>query len=278
MKHKIESAIRILRIAEKQAEQYAEPVEIAYSGGKDSDVLLQLARESGINYRAIYKNTTIDPKGTIQHVRENAVEIMQPKRSFFDIIKSKGYPSMFFRFCCSELKEYKILSVCCVGVRAEESNKRKERYKTFEKCRVYSKSEKVHQYAPLYDWTLQDVKDYLTTRNVKLAPVYYNPDGTIDFTRRLGCMGCPLQSDHGKATFKNNPALLRAWIRSGQIYLNTHTHTRTYKMFNGDAYGMFLNAVFCQQKGEYQFKMSKNLFGDPLSPREYLENYFKVKL
>lgn len=33
-------------------------VEVAYSGGKDSDVILELVKMSGITYKAIYKNTT----------------------------------------------------------------------------------------------------------------------------------------------------------------------------------------------------------------------------
>ena len=78
---KITSAIRILKLAEQQANLYGEPVEIAYSGGKDSDVILQLAKESGINYRAIYKQTTIDPPGTMEHVKTNGVEIRRPKEN-----------------------------------------------------------------------------------------------------------------------------------------------------------------------------------------------------
>lgn len=58
------------------------PIEVCYSGGKDSDVILELAKMSGINYRAIYKNTTIDPRGTMQHVREMGVEGYSPRRIF----------------------------------------------------------------------------------------------------------------------------------------------------------------------------------------------------
>lgn len=82
MEKKIDNALRILQLAEKQADAFGEPVEIAYSGGKDSDVLLELARMAGIKYRAIYKNTTIDPPGTIAHCRANDVEIRQPKNEF----------------------------------------------------------------------------------------------------------------------------------------------------------------------------------------------------
>lgn len=270
---KIDSAIRILKIAEKQANEYGEPVEIAYSGGKDSDVLLQLAKESGIKYRAIYKNTTIDPSGTIQHVRENEVEIRQPKKTFFEIIKQKGFPSMFRRFCCSELKEYKIHNVCALGVRAAESSKRTKRYKTFEECRVFSKKEKVKQYYPIFDWTLEDVKIFIKSRNIKLAPVYYTDSGDIDFSRRLGCQGCPLKSDRGVADFKRNTALLKAWLRAGV----NHTHTHTLAKFDGDAFKAFVCNVFFKSYEDFQTAISNNLFYENYDCKKYLENYFNTK-
>lgn len=51
-------AIKILRMYKGDA-----PIEVSYSGGKDSDVILALTKEAGIPFRAIYKNTTIDPPG-----------------------------------------------------------------------------------------------------------------------------------------------------------------------------------------------------------------------
>lgn len=87
---KIDDAIRILKIAEQEARQYNELVEIAYSGGKDSDIILTLAKKSGINFIAIYKNTTIDPPGTKKHVIENNVKIINPKQNFFSLIDRKS--------------------------------------------------------------------------------------------------------------------------------------------------------------------------------------------
>lgn len=273
LQKKIDSAIRILKIAEKQAAVYEEPVEIAYSGGKDSDVLLQLAKESGIKYRAIYKNTTIDPPGTIQHVRENEVEIHQSKKTFFELIKKKGFPSMFRRFCCSELKEYKIYNVCALGVRADESTKRRSRYKTFEECRVFSKKEKVKLYYPIWDWTLEDVKCFVQSRKLKLAPVYYTVSGEIDFSRRLGCQGCPLKNDRGVADFKRNTALLKAWLRAGVNY----THTHALAKFDGDAFKAFVCNVFFKSYEDFQTAISNNLFYENYDCKKYLENYFNTK-
>lgn len=75
------------------------PIEISYSGGKDSDVILELAKMAGIPYRAIYKNTTIDPPGTIKHCREKGVEILHPKISFMGLVAKKGIPTRRARLC-----------------------------------------------------------------------------------------------------------------------------------------------------------------------------------
>lgn len=74
---KIEDSIRILRMGAEDR-----TVELSYSGGKDSDVILALARMAGISIRPIYKCTTIDPPGTIRHVRENGVEVIRPERTW----------------------------------------------------------------------------------------------------------------------------------------------------------------------------------------------------
>lgn len=52
LQKKIDAAIRLLQT---MSDSYGDVLEIAYSGGKDSDVILQLAKEAGINFRAIYK-------------------------------------------------------------------------------------------------------------------------------------------------------------------------------------------------------------------------------
>lgn len=195
LQHKIDSGIRLLQ-AVSQAHGGA-PLEVAYSGGKDSDVVLQLVRESGVPFRAIYRNTTIDPPGTISHCKAQGVEIRHPKRTFFEMIEAKGLPNRKKRFCCAELKEYKILDVVVLGVRRDESPKRAAIYKEPTACRYYGahKPENyTEQIYPILNWSIDDVRSFVADRNIKLAPHYYDPDGSLHFERRLGCIGCPLQS------------------------------------------------------------------------------------
>ena len=118
---KVEKAIKFIRSFAKIAEKNGEIVEVAYSGGKDSDVLLHLVRASGIKYVARYKSTTIDPVGTIKHVQEQGdVDILRPKQSFFEIVKECGMPNRHRRICRKYLKEYPTESnYVLIGVRAE---------------------------------------------------------------------------------------------------------------------------------------------------------------
>lgn len=83
LKKKVDQAIRLLRLIPTD-----KTIEVSYSGGKDSDVILELAKMAGIPFEAIYKNTTIDPPGTIAHCKAKGVKIVKPKNTFFKSSKS----------------------------------------------------------------------------------------------------------------------------------------------------------------------------------------------
>ena len=165
LEKKIEQAVKLLQVCYKSA---GEPLEVAYSGGKDSDVILELAKMSGIEYQAIYKNTTIDPPGTIKHAKENGVEIRRPKESFFFLMMKAGYPNRFKRFCCSVLKEYKILDNCVMGIRKCESVKRAKRYTEPTECRIFGGNKKNHVNAiyPILDWSDEDELEFIDRKSV----------------------------------------------------------------------------------------------------------------
>lgn len=137
LQRKIDRSIKLLQSSCKDKQ-----VELCYSGGKDSDVILELAKMAGINYRAIYRCTTIDPPGTIKHCLDNGVEIRRPKESFLNIIEKKGFPTRRARFCCERLKEYKIMDIAIQGIRRSESTKRAKMYTEPTKCRVYGSQKK----------------------------------------------------------------------------------------------------------------------------------------
>lgn len=278
LQKKIDSSIRLLQSVQKR---YDGEIEIAYSGGKDSDVILQLAKEAGIKYRAIYKNTTIDPPGTLKHVREMEVEILRPKDSFFHLIAQKGFPNRFSRFCCKILKEYKVLDKSVIGVRKAESRKRNERYNEPTQCRYYgSKKEENHveQIFPILNWTNEDVRDFIIDRKLKLAPNYYNHEdgGKIDISKRLGCMCCPLKSSKKRIIeFQKYPKLAKAYIRAGQRFMDTHPDSITCKRYD-NIYEWFTRDIFYSSDEDWN-KVSAGLFGKP-DFKKFLEGKFGIDL
>lgn len=270
---KVARAIRLLRAIPDDGE-----IEISYSGGKDSDVILELAKMAGIKYRAIYKNTTIDPPGTIRHCKEKGVEILKPKESFFALVRRKGVPTRRARFCCEVLKEYKVLDRAVQGIRRSESAARAKRYNEPEICRVYDKCSKVKVYLPILDWTDEDVARFVEERKIKCHPLYYDEAGRFHPERRLGCIGCPMQSDNGKADFKMYPKLLKQMAKALQDFLNTHPNCSSHRKFNGNALNIIFFDLFCKSYEDYERHTSTDLFGDTLDVKRFLEEYFKIEL
>ena len=283
LQKKVDRAVKLLQSAGKMAKEHGQPLEICYSGGKDSDVILELARMAGIEYRAIYKNTTIDPPGTIAHARAMGVEVMQPAQSFREIMEKKGMPNRWRRFCCGILKEYKVLDYAVVGVRRAESRARAERYKEPEACRVYNKAKdiKVRQYLPILDWSASDVAQFLTERGVKCHHLYYDDDGRFHPERRLGCMCCPLQSRNKRVqSFKDNPRMARYYINAAKKYLETHPNNKITKMFNGNVYDWFTSQIFCDGEREFRekFGASEIFKDDAIDTKAFLEQQFGIPL
>jgi len=271
---KIKRAIRLIQSAGKDGRI----VEISYSGGKDSDVILELVRMAGIRYRAIYKNTTIDPPGTIRHCYENGVEIVRPKWNFAEVIQHKGYPNRLRRFCCAKLKEYKILDCSIQGIRRSESTKRAKRYKEPQICRLYgSKKNRVSVFLPILEWTDADVAQFVKERGIKCHPLYYDANGNFCPTRRLGCMGCPQKSDNGLCDFKARPNLVKMWLRNGEIWWNTHKLAKLKTKFRNH-YEVFVRNVFFNSYDDFQRALAPTLFDDGIDCKKFLMDYFKINL
>lgn len=273
LQKKVDFAIKLLQSIPQDGD-----IELSYSGGKDSDVILELAKMAGIPYRAIYKATTIDPPQTIAHAREMGAEIIRPKETFFQLVSKSGFPSRFSRECCSVLKEYKVCDRAIQGIRRSESRKRAERYKEPEYCRVYSSKVKAKIYLPILEWTDQDVAEFIKERNIKCHPLYYSGGGQFDVTKRLGCMGCPLASRKKRIQFfKENPKWLKAWIRAGQKwYISEKYQNGKAKHKFKDAFEAMGYLLFCENMDEFKEK-TYGLFGD-FDWKEFLQKEFKIDM
>lgn len=237
---KIDTAYERFRWAAKEAERLFDmPLVVRYSGGKDSDVILQIAKESGVPFRVTHNLTTADPPDNVYYVRrvfaalrEEGIEakINIPKRSLWRIMRETlVIPSRIMRVCCSELKERKMPDAPYIvtGVRWAESAGRRaksgiamvytERPSTsagllttddassrrlFEQCRMRG----VRVLNPIIDWSDDDVWSYLASRGIEGNPLY--KEGWT----RIGCVGCPLAGRRARElAFARYPKLYKAW-------------------------------------------------------------------
>lgn len=136
---KEQSAIELIRMASRMSFRYYDkPIVCTYSGGKDSDVLLELFKRSGVEFEVHNSHTTADAPQTVYHIREKfrqlenegiKCEIQKPELSMWQLIpKKKMPPTRLARYCCQYLKETACENrMISTGVRWDESNARKER-------------------------------------------------------------------------------------------------------------------------------------------------------
>src|SRR3989304_5800160 len=81
---------------------------LAFSGGKGSGVLYDLAVKSGIKFDAHYNITGIDPPELVQFIRLHYPEVKheRPLIPIWKLVEKKGLPRRNARFCCEYLKEW----------------------------------------------------------------------------------------------------------------------------------------------------------------------------
>lgn len=164
---------------------------VAFSGGKDSIVTLDLVRRAGVAHDAHMNLTTVDPPEVVAFVREHYPEVSRdrPRLSMFRlIVKKRMPPTRIIRYCCAELKERGGAGrVVVTGVRWAESNKRRQR-RMVEVCQNDSTKTFVH---PIIDWADEDVWQYIRENRLPY-PSPYDEGYT-----RIGCIMCPMQGPRG---------------------------------------------------------------------------------
>ena len=140
LQDKIKEAERALRLAAEMSEYYYhKPLVVCYSGGKDSDVMLDIAKRclSLNQFEVVNSHTTVDAPETVYHIRavfkdlesqgiKTTVKMPTYKGkpiSMWRLIEIKTMPpTRFTRYCCSVLKETTMPNrMIAIGVREDES-------------------------------------------------------------------------------------------------------------------------------------------------------------
>ena len=266
VKDKVKLAVSLMRSV-NSVRSYT----MAFSGGKDSVVMEWMATEAGIKVPKVYNNTTIDPEGTISFVLKHGCTIQRNKLSFLDLVEKKGLPTMFRRFCCKELKEKYIADYLFVGVRRDESVKRTAAYSCFEDTYTYSKKVSTSRFFPLLFFTDEDIAYVVNKYDLEMHPLYYDHNHKFCVNRRLGCIGCPLQSDRGRIDFLRYPKLLKLIIERAVKFHENHGRTRH------DAYLNVVYNLFYSNHGYEKYAQAYEGLFD-VDPKETLEEYFLFNL
>lgn len=189
------------------------PYQVAYSGGKDSDVLRILFQLAGVKHDLVHHHTTVDMPEIVHYIRSIPNIIIEyPEYSMWQLIEKHCIPpTRLIRYCCEELKERNAKEkVVVTGVRWEESIKRKNRAlmeigfsngkklfntdnsakrKMYENCQYRGK----RILNPIVDWSTEDVWEFLHYYDCESNPLY-----KLKNKKRIGCVGCPLSSRQAK--------------------------------------------------------------------------------
>ena len=203
---KVQMAVDLLQHYEKMTDGAG--YYLAFSGGKDSCVIKELANMAGVKYDAHYNLTTIDPPELVHFIKREHSDVIidRPEQPLLSRLVYFGFPNRKRRWCCKEYKErggsgrYVI-----TGVRRAESNNRKNR-RGIEICRNDSTKIFVN---PIIEWDDSDVWTFIRSNNLPYCRLY------DEGWKRVGCLFCPFASKRDrKMHAERYPKIRDAFIRA----------------------------------------------------------------
>lgn len=228
---------------------YGQPLVCTYSGGKDSDVMLELFRRSGVPFEVHNSHTTVDAPQTVYHIREKFYELelkgikcdIEPPRyngkpvSMWELIPLKGIPpTRMARYCCQVLKEGGCNNrYIATGVRWSESiaranrgtyevigkNKKEGIYLSDEVMIMNDNSEKrrmIEKCELKAKSVVNPIIDWLDKdiwEFIRQEHIVYNPLYDMGY-KRVGCIGCPMAGKRRWKEFADFPTYKKAYIRA----------------------------------------------------------------
>ncbi len=227
----LEANANILRSIETEAlefiNQVAEdsnlPLVVAFSGGKDSLVVLLLVRKALPNhpYHLIFINTGIEFPETIQNVYttaanynlENQLLVKNvDENQFFRVMDLYGFMARDYRVCCKTVKlgptsqiiEQYFPDGCLsfIGQRRYESHRRSASKRIWQNPWV----PKQVGASPIHNWTAMMIWLYIFHEKATYNPLYEKG------FERIGCMFCPASTmSELKIIAENFPSEWQRW-------------------------------------------------------------------
>lgn len=249
---------RLQAASEMSLHHYGKPLVCTYSGGKDSDVMIELFKRADIPFEVHNSHTTADAPQTVRHIRETfrkleldgiKCKIEMPtykgeRTSMWKLIPMKLMPlTRVVRYCCSVLKETGCGNrFIATGIRWDESTKRKTR-EEFEKIGKYradcekfttimlmndnDSKRRINELClqknkmvvnPIIDWKNSDIWGFIRSEHLDVCELY---QCGYD---RVGCIGCPIAGKKRYKEFADFPKYKNLYIHAFDRMIEERKH------------------------------------------------------
>lgn len=256
------------------------PKAVSFSGGKDSTVVLNLARKVDNELDVIFLDTTLEFPETLEFVSKitkiwnlNLIKV-NPKHDFLKICEKLGPPSIFMKWCCKTQKftplnalinkRYQKDIIVVNGLRKAESPARADLQKV-QRNKLIPKQLLVF---PILEWSSLDTWLYILWKKLPVNEAYrYGFD-------RVGCWACPERSLRKlKWTEMTHPNLMKRlykvlndyakyngfdekWIYTGKWRLRATKFTKTPICFT---------SRLCSQNNEFTYNIQNSEVMDKIN-------------
>ena len=218
-----------MKIIEETNKIFAGSIPIAFSGGKDSLVVLHIAMQVNPEITVIYNNTTVEFPDTLDYVRKLQLDwgfnlyTTKSKMPFFKAVKEKGWATHENRWCCKPYKDQPAFEfLVSQGYEAEITGTTRTESifrRSLSPIKIPKKEPRIVRVNPIYDWNEWEVWKY-----IKENELPYNPLYDMGY-RRIGCWCCPINGpSHYRRLNRTHPKLFN--------FLSTfdppHPHLQTF--------------------------------------------------
>lgn len=246
---KVEMAIERFKMFEPPEGYY-----LAFSGGKDSQTIYELAKMAGVKFDAHYSVTSVDPPELVRFIKtaypEVHIDIPHDSNgkpiTMWNLIPRKSMPpTRIVRYCCSILKETGGGGrLVATGVRKAESSNRakthgivdvktqsRKKIESLERDGFASNSRK----ALILNYDNADARRsvemcYRTSKTMFNPIIDWSDEDVWEFLnnvakvghcelydqgyKRIGCIGCPMANKHRHEEFERYPKYKALYLKA----------------------------------------------------------------